>query len=253
MMNLKIEYVKKEDLKPYANNAKVHTAEQIEQIKNSIKEFGFNDPIAIWKDNEIIEGHGRLLAVMEIDEIKDVPIIRLDELTDEQRRAYMLAHNKLTMNTGFDYSILEIELDNIEIDMEQFGFDYVEWEHAEPDKTESAYTEKVEGLEYEPSGNDVNIKDCFDEKKYRELIKQIGESSLTEDEKSFLRLGATRHIIFYYSKIADYYAGKASVEMQNLMESQALVIIDFDSAIKHGYTKLHNEIEQMYLEDEHEK
>ena len=123
-MKLKIEYVPKEDLKPYANNAKIHTAEQIEQIKKSISEFGMNDPIAVWHENEIIEGHGRLLAVMEMDDIADVPIIRLDDLTDEQRKAYMLVHNKLTMNTDFDVDLLDLELDDIvDIDMEQFGFD----------------------------------------------------------------------------------------------------------------------------------
>ena len=124
VMELKIEYVNKEDLKPYANNAKIHTAEQVEQIKKSIEQFGFNDPIAIWKDNEIIEGHGRLLAVMEMDDIKNVPIIRLDDLTDEQRKAYTLVHNKLTMNTDFDFELLSGELDDIfDIDMEQFGFE----------------------------------------------------------------------------------------------------------------------------------
>lgn len=125
-MDLKIEYVDKQDLKPYANNAKVHTAEQIEQIKRSIAEFGMNDPIAVWHDNEIVEGHGRLLALMEMPEITQVPIIRLDEMTDEQRRAYMLVHNKLTMNTDFDVDLLDIELDNIlDIDMADFGFDAV--------------------------------------------------------------------------------------------------------------------------------
>lgn len=127
-MNLKIEYLNKEDLKPYANNAKIHTGEQIEQIKKSIEEFGFNDPIAIWHDNEIIEGHGRLLAVMEMDDIEQVPVIRLDGLTDEQRKAYTLVHNKLTMNTNFDFGILEIELDEIaDIDMSDFGFDNIEF------------------------------------------------------------------------------------------------------------------------------
>lgn len=68
-MELKIEYLPKEELKPYAGNAKLHPAEQVEQIKNIIKDFGFNDPIAIWGDNEIVEGHGRLLAAMEMPEI----------------------------------------------------------------------------------------------------------------------------------------------------------------------------------------
>lgn len=124
-MELRIEYVSKDKLRPYANNAKVHTDEQIEQIRHSIEEFGFNDPIALWHDNEVIEGHGRLLAVMGMDSIDTVPVIRLDGLTDEQRRAYMLVHNKLTMNTDFDFDLLDIELDDIyDIDMSEYGFDF---------------------------------------------------------------------------------------------------------------------------------
>ena len=122
MEKLKIEYVPIDELKPYENNAKIHTDEQVEQIKRSIEEFGFNDPIAVWKDDEIIEGHGRLIAAKELG-MEQVPIIRLDELTDDQRRAYMLVHNKLTMNTDFDLELLEIELEDIEIDMSVFGFD----------------------------------------------------------------------------------------------------------------------------------
>lgn len=131
-MKLQIEYLKKEELKPYANNAKIHTDDQIDQIKRSIEEFGFNDPIAIWGDNEIVEGHGRLLAVMEMPEITEVPVIRLDDLSDEQRRAYMLVHNKLTMNTDFDIDMLNVELDSIvDIDMSEFGFEIEDEEPAE--------------------------------------------------------------------------------------------------------------------------
>lgn len=130
-MKLKIEYISTEDLKTYANNAKIHTDEQIEQIKTSIREFGFNDPIAVWKNNEIIEGHGRLIAATELG-MDQVPIIRLDGLSDEERRAYMLVHNNLTMNTGFDIDILNLELDDIvDINMEQFGFD-IEIEEENP-------------------------------------------------------------------------------------------------------------------------
>lgn len=121
-MQLKIEQIPTSELKTYENNAKIHTAEQIEQIKESIQQFGMNDPIAVWKDNVIIEGHGRLIACNEL-KIDTVPVIRLDHLTDEQRRAYALIHNKLTMNTDFDLDILDMELENIsDLDMEQFGF-----------------------------------------------------------------------------------------------------------------------------------
>ena len=120
---LTIEYVETDSLREYANNAKEHPAKQIEQIKKSIKEFGFNDPIAVWHDNEIIEGHGRYMAAKQL-RMKTVPIIRLDDLDDEQRKAYILVHNKLTMNTGFDLEILEEELDRItNYDMSEFGFD----------------------------------------------------------------------------------------------------------------------------------
>ena len=121
-MKLKVEYLPIEEIKPYENNAKIHTPEQIEQIKNSIKQFGMNDPIGIWsKDNIIIEGHGRLMACQELG-YEEVPIIRLDDLTDEQRKAYTLAHNQLTINTGFDIDILNQELADISIDMQEFGF-----------------------------------------------------------------------------------------------------------------------------------
>ena len=124
MEHLRIEYVPLKTLKMYENNAKIHTPEQIKQIKNSIKEFGFNDPIAIWKDGEIIEGHGRYIAADELG-IEEVPVISLDGLTDEQRRAYMLVHNKLTMNTGFDMDLLEAELAEItSINMADFDFSF---------------------------------------------------------------------------------------------------------------------------------
>ena len=119
---MQIEYVDINSIKPYKKNAKLHPKEQIEQIKKSIEEFGNNDPIAIWKD-EIVEGHGRLIALKELG-YKEIPIIRLDHLTDEERKAYTLAHNKLTMNSDFDIDILNDELMNFDtIDMSDFGFD----------------------------------------------------------------------------------------------------------------------------------
>ena len=111
------------DITPYEKNAKIHTEAQIEQIKKSIQEFGMNDPIAVWGDkNTIVEGHGRLEALKQLG-YTEVDCIRLDHLTNEERKAYTLAHNKINMNTGFDIDLLDEELDSIEdIDMEDFGF-----------------------------------------------------------------------------------------------------------------------------------
>lgn len=123
MQLLEIQYIDIDSLTPYENNAKIHTSEQIEEIKNSIKEFGMNDPIGVWgEENLIVEGHGRLIACKELG-IKSVPVIRLDDLTDEQRRAYTLAHNQLTMSTGFDLEKLKLELDAITLPMSDFGFE----------------------------------------------------------------------------------------------------------------------------------
>ena len=141
-MELKIEYLPIEELKPYANNAKDHPAEQVEQIKKSIQEFGFDDPIGIWGD-EIVEGHGRLIAAIELG-MDTVPVIRLDHLTDDQRRAYALVHNKLTMNSDFNLDLLRIELDDIDIDMTDFGFDLDEEDDEPIEVKEDDVPEKAE-------------------------------------------------------------------------------------------------------------
>ncbi len=162
---LKIEYIKTSELKAYANNAKEHPAEQVEQIKKSIKEFGFNDPIAVWHDNEIIEGHGRLIAALEL-ELPKVPIIRLDELTDEQRRAYMLVHNKLTMNSDFNMDLLQMELDDItNIDMKDFGFESIkDLEDEINEAKEVGYEEKISV-----------VIDCKNEEEAEEIFNKLTE------------------------------------------------------------------------------
>ena len=126
-MSLKIEYMKTADLTPYDKNAKQHPESQIQQIIKSIEAFGMDDPIAVWGDNNlVVEGHGRLLACQRLG-MDEVPVIRLDHLTDEQRKAYTLIHNQLTMNSGFDLDLLNGELDSIfSYDMSDFGFDIQE-------------------------------------------------------------------------------------------------------------------------------
>lgn len=239
-MELKIEYLDKNSLKPYVNNAKIHTDAQIEQIKNSIEQFGFNDPIAVWKDNEVIEGHGRLLAAMQMDDISAVPVIRLDELTDEQRRAYALIHNKLTMNTGFDVNLLNLELNDItDIDMSSFGFG----EDIFEDK-ENPYTGEVKIPQYEVKEELVGVDELCNDEKVNELLAEIADSDVPDDIKNFLAKAAQRHRVFDYRKIAEYYA-RADKNVQILMEKSALVIIDYNDAIANGYVRLSEKIARM--------
>lgn len=120
---MKIEKIDINKIRPYEKNAKLHPRTQIDQIKQSIIEFGNNDPIAIDEDGVIIEGHGRYVALQELG-YKQAEVIRLEHMTDEQKRAYTLVHNKLTLNSNFDIGLLEEELKEIQdIDMEDFGFD----------------------------------------------------------------------------------------------------------------------------------
>ncbi len=130
-----------DDIKSYQNNAKLHPQSQIEQIKQSITDFGFNDPLAIDENNVIIEGHGRFKAIQQMG-YTEVPCIRLSHMTEQQKKAYILAHNKLTMNTDFDPDMLAMELEGIiDFDMEEYGFDipdiFDEPDDEEPPEKES--------------------------------------------------------------------------------------------------------------------
>lgn len=232
------------ELKPYKNNAKIHTKEQIEQIKSSIEQFGMNDPIAVWgEENVIVEGHGRLEALKELN-YDEVECIRLDHLTDEERKAYTLAHNKLTMNTDFDFDLLHVELDDIEtIDMEQFGFFNDVAEEIEKE-LDAVYTTKIKIPQYEITGEEPLIKDLVDDFKVNELVDEIKNSNVSEEQKEFLLKAVTRLYTFNYSNIAEYYAHQDK-EMQGLMEKLALVIIDIKDAIANGYCQLSGTLEEM--------
>ena len=144
MNKLHIEYLPLDSLKPYDNNARKHESADIQTIVASIKEFGFDDPIGIWSDNNVVvEGHGRLLAAKQLG-MAEVPVIRLDHLTDEQRRAYALAHNKTAEMSEWDFDILGGELDDIfDIDMSEFGFE-LEDDEAPAEIVEDEAPEEVE-------------------------------------------------------------------------------------------------------------
>jgi hypothetical protein len=123
---LKIEYLPTDELCMYEGNANTHSDRQVEQIAESIEEFDFADPIAAWHDAEgnsvLVEGHGRLMAAQKLG-IEELPVIYLDYMSDEERRAYTLVHNQLTMNTGFQEDMLQAELSKIQgIDMGMFDF-----------------------------------------------------------------------------------------------------------------------------------
>lgn len=118
-----IVYKSIKELKPYKKNAKKHPKEQVEQIANSIKEFGFTQPVLIDKNNCVVAGHGRILGAKKAG-LKEVPTLCLDDLTEEQIKAYRLADNKLN-ESEWDAKLLDEELGMLSdyVDMSMFGFD----------------------------------------------------------------------------------------------------------------------------------
>lgn len=122
---LKITYKKTEDLIPYARNSRTHNEAQVAQIAASIKEFGFTNPILLDGQNGIIAGHGRILAA-QILNIDKVPTIELAHLSEHQKRAYIIADNKLALNSGWDNEMLILELETLQeagYGIDVLGFD----------------------------------------------------------------------------------------------------------------------------------
>lgn len=116
------EWVSIDDIIPYENNARKHTEESIETVANSIKQFGWKNAIVVDEENVILAGHGRRLAALKLG-LKEVPVIRFNDLTEEQKKAYRLADNKTAENSGWDFPALDLELEDITtIDMADFGF-----------------------------------------------------------------------------------------------------------------------------------
>lgn len=140
---MKIDEINVNDIKPYEKNAKKHPDEQIERISNSIKAFGFKQPLVIDKDNVLVIGHGRLEAAKRLG-FNTVPCVRADDLTEDQIKALRLADNK-TNESDWDFDFLNIELDDItDIDMSQFGFDLNIDTEDDPEITENEAPDDVE-------------------------------------------------------------------------------------------------------------
>jgi len=150
-----VEYITTDKLIPYARNTRTHNKEQVLKIASSIKEFGFTNPILIDKDNGIIAGHGRVMAAAKLN-MKELPCIRLGYLTEAQKKAYIIADNRLALDAGWDEELLKLEIEELQgfdFDIDILGFD----------------TKELENILKEP----VEVKeDDFDVEKALEDIKE---------------------------------------------------------------------------------
>ena len=254
---MQIQQYKVEDLIPYVNNSRKHSDEQVAQIAASIKEFGWTNPILVDGEKGIIAGHGRLMAARKL-KMSEVPVIELTHLTETQKKALIIADNKLALNANWDNELLTIELNELLADgfaldilgFNQFDLDQIFMSEEEL-KEDNPYTTNINTPSYEPVGEKPSLDELYDDEKAMDLITTIQVSKLSNKEKQFLMSAASRHIVFNYEKIANFYA-HSSKECQQLMEDSALVIIDFNKAIENGFVKLTNEINEMFDIDEDE-
>lgn len=269
--------VRLEDLKPYEKNSRTHSSAQIKQIMDSIVEFGFTNPLLVNERMEIIAGHGRLEAVKQLNKtsekpIETLPCMVIEGLSEAQYKALVIADNRIALNAGWDYDVLQKELedlDNLGFDMDLLGFDSNELDNIleglggldidnELEEVESrniggeldsTYTHKIVSPIYEIKGDKPELKDCVSDSKVVALLNKIEASKVSDAEKDFLRKTAYRFMDYHFANIAELYAHSGR-EMQELMEELALVIIDYDKAVELGYVKLCERIEGLVKHEE---
>lgn len=146
MSGISIEYLSAKDITPFARNSRTHSDEQVAQVAASIKEFGWTNPILIDETSTIIAGHGRLMAAQRLG-LSEVPTIRLEGLTDAQKRAYVIADNKLALNAGWDEEMLAIEIGDLleqgfDLDLTGFGEDEIGALLADVNKVDEGLTDE---------------------------------------------------------------------------------------------------------------
>lgn len=172
---LTIKYRNTNDLIPYVNNSRIHSEVQVTQIASSIKEFGFTTPVLVDESSGIIAGHGRLLAAQKLG-LDKVPTIVLKDLTEAQRKAYVIADNKLALNASWDMDLLELEIEKISslgFDLELLGFEDFELNFAEIDYSALDGENIDDVLDGMADGVKKAIQIEFDAEHYEEAVELV--------------------------------------------------------------------------------
>ena len=247
--------MKVSELIPYINNPR-NNENAVDKVASSIKEFGFKNPIVIDKNNVIINGHTRLLASKKLG-LKEVPVIVADDLSEAQVKAFRIADNKTSEYAEWDEELLKIELEQLEemnFNLDDLSIDYsdfdleIDLEDIEEEiENDNVYTKEINIPHYEITGECPLLTDLVKEEKTNSLIERINNSNIPQGIKDFLIKASYRHLAFNYQNIAEYYA-HADKEVQELMEESALVIIDYDDAIRNGYVQIKEAINEMIEE-----
>jgi hypothetical protein len=272
---MEVEEIQLKDLRQDKRNANKGKKAGNDKLSASVEKLGLGRGIVVDKDNFIIAGNhvqaealkqGYTKAVI-VETTGDTLVItkRTDVEIDSQiGRSLAIADNVTALESiDFDFDVLdelnaEFDLDvdfmpNMDLSMYSDENEY----RGEGDNTkgtptnnenENPYSTKIEAPIYEAKNEKPQIQALYKNERFNQLIEEVESSTLSKEEKEFLKLAAVRHIVFNYELIADFYA-HSSKECQELMENSALVIIDFNKAIELGYVRLSEQIANQYAQD----
>ena len=229
-------------IKPYERNPR-NNNKAVDAVMESIRQCTYVAPIIVDENNIILAGHTRYKALKRLG-YTEADVVVKTGLSEEQKRKYRLLDNKTNELAEWDFEMLAEELEGLD-----FGEIKLEWGIKYDDEDENnPYTKTVNLPQYEIKGDKPNLGKLFDSAKADQLIEQIENSSISNQEKDFLKMAAYRHVIIDFEAVAEYYAN-ASKEMQQLMEDSALVLIDYDNAIANGFTALTESLEDIRKAD----
>lgn len=233
------------EIKKNPRNPRKISKSQLQKLQESIQrdpEFMRIRPIVIDEDNMILGGNQRYTAIKKLGmkELPDEWVVRAENLTEEQRKRFVLVDNGPEGMTG------EWDIDTLQVDwgmdeLLDLGFDF-----GEDKDEEENYTRKIEAPIYKPMAISApNVSELFDATKTIELKKNIQKAQISDEIKEFLNYAADRHIKFNFENIAEFYCHQ-NKEVQELMEQSALIIIDFNKAVEQGFIKLSKKIAEQF-------
>jgi hypothetical protein len=240
-MAMNIEKINIKEIKLNPKNPRTIKDDKFKKLVKSIKEFPEMlevRPIVVDDDLIVLGGNMRLKACIEAG-LNEISIIRFSNLSEEKKKEFIVKDNVGYGEWDFDLLLEDWDKENL-----------IDWGMDLPkDSSYDNYTKKIDIPIYTPSDNKPLVNDLFDIERYNILINEIDKSNISDNDKILLKFAATRHIVFNYELIADYYA-HSDKEVQILMENSALVLIDFNKAIELGFVKLSEDIKNQFIKED---
>lgn len=221
-------------------NPRTISKHKFEKLKASIKrrpKFMRDNPMKVDENGMLLGGNMRYRALIDLGytEVPDEWVKVIEDYDDAEKDEFVIIDNLAFGEWDWDIMANDYSFEQLT----EMGVDVPNMDR------EETYSRKIESPHYKPIGLEPEVDDLTDQTKYVELMEAIDESKASEEVKAFLRLAATRHIVFNYRWIADYYA-TAGKEVQELMEQSALVVIDFENAIEGGFVELTERLNSIF-------